>query len=305
MSTGLVLSGGGSLGAVQVGMLRALVEAGIGFDMVVGTSVGAVNAAWIAADPSIDGVDGLARLWCGLRREDVFPAGPWHGMLAASGFRRSLVADRGLRTLLSRHLGFERLEDAPTPVHVVAVDALTGRSTALSTGSAVDAILASTAIPGVLPPVRIGSQWFVDGAVVDNCPIRHAVDLGADTLWVLPAGYPCASTELPATAVGMALQGLTLLVQHGLALDLDRYRHDIEVHVAPPLCPLAVSPADFSHSAELIARAHTSTAAWLAAACPVDRAALSLPHPHAAPPDPPPDPPLDGGPASTGSRHRR
>lgn len=281
MTTALVLSGGGSLGAVQVGMLRALVEAGVGFDMVVGTSVGAVNAAYIADDPSTDGVEGLSRLWCGLRRGDVFPTGPWHGMLAASGYRRSLVADRGLRALLTRHLRFEQLEDAPLPVHVVATDALTGVSTAFSTGSAVDAILASTAIPGVLPPVRLGSRWFVDGAVADNCPIRHAVELGADTLWVLPAGYPCAATELPSTAVGVALQGLTLLVQHGLALDVERYHADIEVHVAPPLCPLTVSPADFSHAAELIARAHASTASWLSASCPRDRATLTLPHRHA------------------------
>lgn len=300
MTTALVLSGGGSLGAVQVGMLRALLEADIGFDMVIGTSVGAVNAAWVASDRSRDGIDGLAGLWRGLRRENVFPTSPWHGMLAASGLRRSLVPDRGLRSLLTRHLGFEHLEDAPIPVHVVAVDALTGRSTAFSTGPAVDAILASTAIPGVLPPVRIGSRWFVDGAVVDNCPIRHAIDLGADSLWVLPAGYPCASTDLPSTAVGMALQGLTLLVQHGLARDLDRYRRDVEIRVAPPLCPLAVSPADFSHSAELIARAHASTAAWLAASCPAEHAALSLPHPHTGSLDPPPVP---GSP--TESRHPR
>jgi NTE family protein len=267
-------------------MLRALVEADVEFDMVVGTSVGAVNAAWIAADPSPRGVDGLVRLWCGLRRDDVFPASPWHGLLAASGLRQSLVTDRGLRSLLTRHLGFERLEDAPTAVHVVAVDALTGHGTVLSSGSAVDAIMASTAIPGVLPPVRIGSRWVLDGAVVDNCPIRHAVDLGADTLWVLPAGYPCASAELPSTAVGMALQGLTLLVQHGLAVDLDRYRRDVEVRVAPPLCPLAVSPADFSQSAELIARAHATTTAWMSAGCPVDRQAFSPTHLHESPPGP-------------------
>jgi NTE family protein len=286
VTTALVLSGGGSLGAVQVGMLRALIEAEVEFDMVVGTSVGAVNATWIAADPSPRGVEGLTRLWCELRRDDVFPTSPWHGVLAASGLRRSLVPDRGLRALLNRHLGFERLEDAPTAVHVVAVDALTGRSTALSTGPAVEAVLASTAIPGILPPVRIGSRWFLDGAVVDNCPIRHAVDLGADTLWVLPAGYPCASAELPSTAVGMALQGLTLLVQHGLAVDLDRYRRDVEVRVAPPLCPLAVSPSDFSHSAELIARARATTTAWVSAGCPVDRQAFSPTHLHESPPGP-------------------
>ena len=122
--------------------------------------------------------------------------------------------------------------------------------------------------------------------MVDNCPIRHGVDLGADTLWVLPAGYPCAAAKLPTTAVGMALHGLTLLVQHGLALDVERYGHGTAIHVAPPLCPLDVSPADFSHSEELIARGRASTAAWLAASCPAAPGLLSLPHGHVLEPSP-------------------
>ena len=280
VTTALVLSGGGSLGAVQVGMLTALVDAGVGVDLVVGTSVGAVNAGWVAADHGPAGIARLADVWRGLRRETVFPSSAWHGLLAATGRRRGLVPDSGLRSLLVEHLRFERLEDAPTPLHVVAVDVLSGRDVLLSTGSAVEAILASAAVPGVLPPVALGERWFVDGGVVDNCPIGHAVDLGADTVWVLPAGYPCAAASPPTSPVGMALHALTLLVHHRLAADVTRYAPQVELYVAPSLCPLAVSPADFSHADELMASARASTAGWLERGCPTETATLPLPHPH-------------------------
>lgn len=279
MTTAVVLSGGGSLGAVQVGMLQALMEAGVRFDLLVGTSVGAINAAWVAGDPTLDGVNDLARLWRGLARDDVFPTRPWHAVAAAAGRRRSLVPDSGLRALLVEHLKFPRLEDAAVPLHIVAADARTGRRVLLSTGPAVEAVLASTAIPGVLPPVQFDGQWLVDGGVVDNCPIGCAAELGSDTIWVLPAGYPCAS-DIPSTAVGMALQGLTLLVHHGLAADVARFQPHLRLRVVPPLCPGTVSPADFSHAGTLITAGHASTRAWLAASCPPTPAATLAPHAH-------------------------
>lgn len=279
----LVLSGGGSLGAVQVGMLGALHEAGVEFDMLVGTSVGAINAAWVAAEPTSRSVETLAGIWRGLRREDVFPTSPWHALLGACGQRRSLVPDRGLRSILKRHLGFDRLEDAAVPVHVVAVDAQSGHCEVFSTGPAVDAVLASTAIPGVLPPVRLGGRWYLDGGAVENTPIRQALALGAERLWVLPAGYPCALPALPDTAVGMALHGLTLLIQHGLAIDIERFATEVDLRVVPPLCPLSVAPSDFSRADELIAGGYESATAWLVAGCPTESTALLHPHPHAAP----------------------
>ena len=278
-TTALVLSGGGSLGAVQVGMLGALAEAGVAFDMVIGTSVGAINAAWVASS-GLGDLEGLADVWRGMQRADVFPASPWRAAMAAAGRRRSLVSDTGLRSVLERHVRFARLEDAPIPLHVVAVDALTGESRVFSRGPAIEAVLASAAIPGLLPPVRIGAHWYVDGGVVDNCPIGHGVALGADRLWVLPAGYPCAPPDLPSGAVAMALQGVALLVQHGLALDVERYRGDVDLRVVPPPCPLSVSPSDFSRGSELIAAGRRSAHQWLDASCPDVRAALSVPHPH-------------------------
>lgn len=281
----VVLSGGASLGAIQVGMLRALVEAGIKVDLLVGTSVGAINAAWLAGCPTLDGLDELAEIWMRLRRHDVFPINPVHSVLAAAGRSRSLVSGASLRSLLERHIVFDRLEEATVPLHVVAVDVQSGEDVLLSTGPAVDAVLASAAIPGVLPPVEIGGRWFMDGGVVNNTPISYAVALGATTVWVLPAGYPCALAAPPTTALGMALQGLSMLVEHRLALDAERLHDSVDLRVVPPLCPLKVSPADFSHAAALLQDGYTSTAHWLDTGCPDARKAL-LPHHHPTTPAP-------------------
>ena len=127
---------------------------------------------------------------------------------------------------------------------------------------------ASAAIPGVFPPVELGGRTYMDGGVVDNAPIAHAVALGADEVWVLPAGYACALSEPPRTALGMALQGLNVLVQRRLAHDLVVYGDRADIRVVPPLCPVKVPPTDFSRSAALIADARASTEQWLRAGRP-------------------------------------
>ena len=292
MTNAFVLSGGASLGAAQAGMLAALSEAGVRPDLVVGTSVGALNGAWVAggADP-----DGLGAVWRSLRRNTVFPARPLGGVLGFTGRRHHLVPDSGLRRLLREHVTFDRLENARIPFHVVATDVLTGWDTLLSHGDAIDAILASTAIPGVLPPVRIAGRDLMDGGVVNNTPISHALNLGADVIWVLATGYSCALTERPRGALGMALHAVTLGINQRLAADIERYKEHADLRIVPPLCPVRIAPADFSHAGALIERAHALTSDWLAAgAPPLPSAAAKLaPHGHA------------GGSATKGALHAR
>jgi NTE family protein len=154
MSVAFVLSGGASLDAIQVGMLRALVHHGIRPDLIVGTSVGAINGGFVASrDFTHETIDELADLWLGLRRTQVFPLGPVTGLLGLLGARTSLVPGGALRRLISRHSHDGRLEELPTPLHVIACDVLTGEEVRLSSGPLVDAVLASAAIPGVLPPI--------------------------------------------------------------------------------------------------------------------------------------------------------
>lgn len=273
-----VLSGGASLGAVQVGMVRALSAAGIEPSVVVGSSVGALNAAWLATHERAAAVDGLEALWRSLGRRDVFPFQPLRGLAGFVGHRPSLLDAGALRRLVRTHLPIGRLEEARIPLGVVVTDVLTGRDVALWEGPAVDALVASAAIPGVFPPVRIGERWWFDGGVSNNTPISHAVGSGAERVWVLSTGWACSLSEPPRGALGMALHALSMVVQARLAADVERYRTEVDLRVVPPPCPLRVSPADFSRTAELIADAHRTTAAWLDAGAPPVPGALSHHH---------------------------
>lgn len=263
MTTAFVLSGGGNLGAVQVGMLRALFSHGVRPDLIVGTSVGALNGGWVAGRGRDADLDELATLWTGLRRTDVFPTRMMGGLLGFVGRADHLVPDTGLRHLLRRELGFDRLENALIPFHVVATDLLSGVDVLLSRGDAIDAVCASAAIPGIFPTVRMDDKTLVDGGVVNNCPISHALHLGATSVWVLPCGYACALERPPRGALGTALQAVSLLVQQRLRIDAERYAGACELRIAPVLCPITVPPTDFSTAARLIAESETLTAAWL------------------------------------------
>ena len=269
MTVAFVLSGGASLGSIQVGMLQALTANRIRPDLVVGTSVGAVNGAWLAGGDAEADLDELADIYRGLNRGDVFPANPFSGLLGLVRWGDHLVPDRRLRRLLRQHLRFERQEDAIT-LRVVATDVLTGVDVQLSQGNAIDAIMASAAIPWIFPPVRIGGRLLMDGGVVENTPIGHAVRLGATTVWVLPSGGACSIEKVPESALGMALHAIVLAISQRIAFDIERYESRVDLKVVPPLCPLAISPSDFSHGAELIDRARAQTEEWLAQGMPTE-----------------------------------
>lgn len=262
-------------------MLLAVAEADITPDHIVGTSVGAVNGGWIASRCDVAGIRSLADTWRSMSRQDVFPTRPLTGLLGFLGKRRNLVPDSGLRQLLTDHLGFDRLEEAPIPLHVVATDVLSGFDVLLSHGDAVDAILASAAIPGIFPPVLINGREHVDGGVVNNTPVSHAIDLGADTIWVLPTGYACALREAPKSALSMALHGFTLAINRQLAIDVERYETAADLRVIPPPCPIRTTPVDFSRASQLIDSGYESTRTWLSSRHPSHgQAALLELHQH-------------------------
>ena len=264
MTTAFVLSGGGSLGAVQVGMLQTLADRHITPDLLVGASAGALNAAYVAGRGFTPGtLDDLAGIWRGLRRQDVFPFAPHHHLLALAGARSSLCAPDGLRRLIRSHVTYDRLEDAEIPVHVVTTDVLSGTEVLLSTGDPTPAVLASASIPAVLPAVEIDGRLLFDGGVADNTPISQAVALGADRVVVLPAGVACALESPPRSALGTAVHALSLLIEQRLVSDVAAFHDRVELIVLPPLCPLSVSSLDFRHAATLIDRARAGTHRWL------------------------------------------
>jgi NTE family protein len=290
MSRAFVLSGGASLGAIQVGMLQALFERGIAPELIVGTSAGAINGAYIAThEPTVETAVALGDVWRGLRRGAVFPANPLTGFIGFIGRSDHLVPEGNLRRLIARHVEVDRLEQMHVPLHVVATDVLTGQELRLSHGPAVDAVLASAAIPGVFAPVDVGGRRLMDGGVSDNTPISHAIELGADEIYVLPTGYACALRDAPRGALAMLLHAMSLLVQQRLHLEIELYRDRAKLIVLPPPCPQEVQPIDFSHADQLIERAVGDSRAFLdwlehedgnlAASLPAERL---VPHAHAS-----------------------
>jgi NTE family protein len=269
-----VLTGGGSLGAIQVGMMQALLDRHIRPDLLIGASAGALNAAFIAGRGfDEESVASLAAVWRRLRRHDVFPFDPSRHLLALAGARPSLCAPDALRRLIAAHLTFDDLEAARIPVHVVATDVLSGRDVVLATGDATSAVLASASIPAVFPAVERDGMLLFDGGVANNAPISHAVALGAERVVVLPTGYACALSAAPRSALGSAVHALTLLVQQRLILEVAAFADRADLVVLPPLCPLSVSSADFRFGDELITRAQRASSSWL------DEGGHRRPHP--------------------------
>jgi len=244
-------------------MLRALVEHGVQADLIVGSSVGAINSVFFAADPTIQGVRRLENIWRGLRRKDVFPMGLTGLFRWLAGGQGHVFSPVGLERLLLDHLPVAVLEQTAIPVCVIATDVLRGTEVRLRSGPALPALMASTAIPGLFPPVRIGGRLMVDGAVSNHTPISVAISLGATRVVVLPAGYPCARPDAPRGGFAMALHALNVMTAQQLARDVERYRGQAQITVIPPLCPLMMPAYDFAGCEEIIDRAGTATAEWL------------------------------------------
>lgn len=278
--TAFVLSGGGSLGAVQVGMLQALVEAGLMPDFVVGTSVGALNGAAFADDPTPAGMERLADLWRSLRRQDVFPLTLLAGLKALLLKRDHLVEPGALLSIVRGILHARRIEQTRIALHVTATDVLSGAEVVLSMGDLDTALMASTAIPVVFPHVEIDGRYLVDGGVGDNTPINTAVGLGATRIIVLPTGMSCGLREPPRDMAALALHIMSLQSMRQLDRDTERYAQRADITVVPPLCPLDVSVFDFSQTAALIDRTARQTRQWLADGGLAQRGRLHVPLAH-------------------------
>ena len=258
--TAFVLSGGASLGALQVGMLEALYERGITPDFLVGTSVGALNAAFVASRlQSPETATELGRVWRDLQRQDVFPLSMGALVGGVCGRRDHLVPDRELRRLIRRHIQFEDLADAAIPLHLVAFDLIEGRERLLSRGPAVEAIAASASIPGIFPPVTIGERRLIDGGVVNNTPISHAVELGAERIYILPTQAPTdRPTRIPTGPLDAAIQAVHLLVGSRVEADVARYSAEAELIMLPAPNAGGVQPTSFEHSYRLITDARAA-----------------------------------------------
>ena len=250
MAISFVLAGGSSLAATQVGMLRALSEADITPDFLIGTSAGGINAFCFARHPTAAGLDHLQQLWCGLSRKQVFPIDVVQIMAGLTGIRDGVVAPDKLRSFLNGHVGPAQLADTTIPVHLMATDLPNGQPVLLSDGPALDALMASSAIPGVFPPVWRGNRPLVDGGVAADVPVHQAEELGSTMTYVLPTVGPGNTATVPHGAVPILLHALSHLFGRAATNEITAARHP--VHVLPAPAHVSGNPFDFGATEALI-----------------------------------------------------
>jgi NTE family protein len=258
--TALVLAGGGTRGALQIGMLQVLTEHGFRPDRVYGSSVGAVNGVAFAGDPTRQGVERMTQIWAGLTRERVYPQGRLHGPWLFLAQRASVYPDVGLRQVIEEGVTFANLEDATIPVEVVATSLTDGRERWFTYGPALDAVLASCAIPAIFPPVEIDGERYIDGAVVNNVPIRRAIDAGATRIVVLLCTPPVFTPQLPKRPVEAMLNALLISIHARFGRDMTQLPPGVEVILCSGIEGGDRDFDDFSTTEALIAQGREEAA---------------------------------------------
>jgi NTE family protein len=267
--TAFVLGGGGVLGAGEVGMLRALLEAGITPDLVLGTSVGALNGAFLAADPSVETTLRLAELWRQLSAEGGVFSGSLVERVGTAVRSRTHLHRRGpLRQLLADHLPVQDIEDLKVPFQCVAASIERAAEHWFTAGSLSDAVMASAAVPGLLAPVEIDGEHYLDGGLVNSIPVSRAVELGARTVYVLQVGRIERPLTPPTRPWEVALVAFEIARRHRFAADMARLPEHVVVHVLPtgdevPDGLKSLRYKDVRRVGQRVERAHTATAAYL------------------------------------------
>jgi NTE family protein len=228
-----VLGGGGQLGASEVGMLRALIERGIAPDLVVGTSVGAINGAAIASDPSPAMVQRLQDTWSDIERSDVFAGSLLNRLATLARTGTHLHGNDALRATLTEALPIALIEDLPVRFQCVAASIERAAEHWFIDGPVVDAVLASAAVPGILPPVEVRGEHYIDGGIVNSIPVDRAVQLGADRIFVMHVGRLDRPLEPPRWPWEVALVAFEIARRHRFARDMSAVPDAVEVHLLP------------------------------------------------------------------------
>lgn len=231
--TAFVLGGGGVLGSAEVGMLRALLERGVRPELIIGSSVGALNGVAVAARPDLEAVAELTRTWTSLQARDVFSSSVMGQITNLVRHGTYLHGNGSLRDLIAEATGPVQIEDLEVPFQCVAACIEQAAAHWFDSGPAVDAVLASCAVPGLLPPVKLGDRHFMDGGLVASVPVGRAAQLGASRVFVLHVGRLERSLAVPSRPWDVALVAFEIARRHQFADDMARLPPGVEVHVLP------------------------------------------------------------------------
>ena len=234
VTTAFVLGGGGVLGAVEVGMLRALFERGIQPDLVLGTSVGALNGAMVARDPSPAVIERLTELWLSTTTgKEVYGDRPLRTVRRAMSTGTHIYSASPMRRRLVEEFGDATFEDLPVRFQVCAASIERAAEHWFHTGPLVDAIVASAAVPGLLPPARVGDEHFLDGGIVNSIPVDRAVKLGADLIYVLQVGRIDRPLSVPKRPWEVARVSFEIARRHRFAREMADLPEGVVAHVLP------------------------------------------------------------------------
>ena len=232
--TAFVLGGGGLLGAVEVGMLRALFEAGVRPDLVLGTSVGALNGALVASDPQPSVVGRLAGLWdSAVRTRDVYGDGPVRVLGRAVRTGTHLHSGKPLHDRLRQELGNLTFADLAVPFQCCAASIERAAEHWFTDGRVVDAVMASAAVPGLLPPAEVGGEHYLDGGIVNSIPVGRAVACGATRVFVLQVGRVDRPLRVPRRPWEVARVSFEISRRHRFHRELGSMPADVTAHVLP------------------------------------------------------------------------
>ena len=223
--------GGGPLGAHEVGMLHALLERAIVPDLVLGTSVGAINGVAIAAVPTAAGAQRLVEAWCDIDRSKVLDDSVVRRLATLARTRTHLHGNGSLRMLLAELLPVSRIEDLAVPFPCVAASIERASEHWFADGPIIEAVVASAAVPGLLPPVRIAGEHFIDGGIVNSIPLSRAIALGAEEIYVLHVGRLDRPLEPPRSPWEVALVAFEIARRHRFIGELASVPSGIDVHV--------------------------------------------------------------------------
>lgn len=232
--TAFVLGGGGLLGAVEVGMLRALAEAGVEPDIILGTSVGALNGALVAADPGPGVIDRLLDLWeSAAAGKEVYGDGAVRQVTRAVRTRTHLHSAKPLRQLLQQELGDLTFDQLAIPFQCCAASIERAAEHWFTEGRVVDAVMASAAVPGLLRPARVGNEHYLDGGIVNSIPVGRAVEVGADRIFVLQVGRIDRPLKPPSKPWEVAKVSFEIARRHRFHREMAALPEHVTAHVLP------------------------------------------------------------------------